>query len=99
MSYNLGFAYGCQLRLASGSTDKLMSVCHVNQQPGECQGEVSNFRSRCSPNHVQPKKEPRARQTSHFIESCHMHAYQSVTKADANGDRGSCHLHEPRYGL
>ena len=50
----------------------------MNRQSGECRGEVSSSRSRCSLNHVQPKSEPRARQTSPFIESCHAHALHST---------------------
>ena len=47
----------------------------MNRQSGECWGEVSSSRSRCSLNHVQPKSEPRARQTRTFIESRHAHAW------------------------
>ena len=53
-------------------------VCHVNQQSGECKGEVSSFRSRCYRNHIQPKSKPRARQTRSFIGWRHAHAWQGT---------------------
>ena len=53
------------------------------------------------------KSEPRARANLPFYRvaprTCvagHLeYWYQSVTKADANGDRGGCHLHGPRHRL
>ena len=44
-----------------------MSSCRVNRQSGECLCEVSRIRTRCDLSHIQPKSEPRARQTFYRV--------------------------------